>query len=49
MWLAMLGFLFLGLVVLLEYININKYKKKLTHTEPFVPDPYENEDVKRER
>ncbi|XP_063687941.1 phospholipid-transporting ATPase ABCA3-like isoform X2 [Bolinopsis microptera] len=48
-WLAMLGFVFLGLVVLLEYISINKYKQKLSQPKPFVPDPYENEDVKRER
>ncbi|KAL5250662.1 hypothetical protein ACHWQZ_G016406 [Mnemiopsis leidyi] len=49
-WLALLGCLFLGLVMLLEYININKFKRKVTtKVEPFIPDPHENEDVKNER
>ena len=46
----MLGFVFLGLVMFLEYININKFKRQVTtKVEPFVPDPFENEDVKNER
>ena len=45
-----LGVLFLSIVVLLEYLSVNKYRQKLSKMPPpFIPDPNENEDVTEER